>query len=148
MANINKNANIYDIDGNLINKVDESGKLPKKTIDEVEKLVDELTKKVSENPNNDIYKAYLNNAQSFLYAMYNNMSKDDLVKRISVLQNAVESANSEASEKDKQALETINNEIDKLKSSIETATPTEVEEVQETPKETIMDEYVPFEEIE
>ena len=63
MAQINKHANIYDIDGNLINKVDDKGNLPKKTIDEVEALVDKLTKNVADNPHNEVYKVYLNNAQ-------------------------------------------------------------------------------------
>lgn len=147
MAKINKNANLYDIDGNLINKVDESGKLPKKTIEEVELLVDELTKKVKENPENAVHKAYLNNAQSWLYGMYNNMSREDLAKRMTVLQDAIKDAQKDVTDKEQQTLEQVNAEIDKLKSSIETDVPAEAEETPKTPKETIMDEYVPYEEV-
>lgn len=138
MAQINKHANIYDIDGNLINKVDDKGNLPKKTIDEVEALVDKLTRDVADNPHNEVYKVYLNNAQSYLYYLYNNISKEDLIKRMTVLTDAIDKANTDVSEKDKQTLDEINKEVEKLKNSIES---------QEPPKETIMDEYVPYEEI-
>lgn len=138
MAQINKHANIYDIDGNLINKVDDKGNLPKKTIDEVEALVDKLTKDVADNPHNEVYKVYLNNAQNYLYYLYNNISKEDLIKRMTVLTDAIDKANTDVSEKDKQTLDEINKEVEKLKDSIES---------QEPPKETIMDEYVPYEEI-
>ena len=138
MAQINKHANIYDIDGNLINKVDDKGNLPKKTIDEVEALVDRLTKDVADSPHNEVYKVYLNNAQSYLSYMYNKISNEDLIKRITVLTDAVDKANADVSEKDKQVLDEINKEVEKLKDSIES---------QEPPKETIMDEYVPYEEI-
>ena len=65
MSKIDPNANLYDIDGNLIAK----GPLTNKSLKEVEELVDNLTKKVQENPDNEVYKVYLNNAQSFLFGM-------------------------------------------------------------------------------
>lgn len=70
--------------------------------------------------------------------MYNNISKEDLIKRMTVLTDAIDKANTDVSEKDKQILDEINKEVEKLKDSIES---------QEPPKETIMDEYVPYEEI-
>jgi hypothetical protein len=129
MAKINKFSNIYDKDGNLIRKVnDKTGTLDKYTLEEVEKLVDELTQKVKDNPENLEYKTQLNNTQAFLFNMYNNMSKEDLMKRMTVLQNSIEKAKSDVTEKDQAVLKQINEEMDKLKQEYE-------------------DEYVPFEEI-
>jgi hypothetical protein len=129
MAKINKFSNIYDKDGNLIRKVnDKTGTLDKYTLEEVEQLVDELTQKVKDNPENLEYKTQLNNTQAFLFNMYNNMSKEDLMKRMTVLQNSIEKAKSDVTEKDQAVLKQINEEMDKLKQEYE-------------------DEYVPFEEI-
>lgn len=129
MAKINKFSNIYDKDGNLIRKVNEkTGTLDKYTLEEVEQLVDELTQKVKDNPENLEYKTQLNNTQAFLFNMYNNMSKEDLMKRMTVLQNSIEKAKSDVTEKDQAVLKQINEEMDKLKQEYE-------------------DEYVPFEEI-
>lgn len=115
MAKIDPNANLYDIDGNLISKAP----LKNKTISEVEQLVDDLTKKVEENPDNEVYKVYLNNAQSFLFAMYNNMNKEDLISRISALQSSVESAKTEVNEAEQKQLEETNKALDELKETIE-----------------------------
>lgn len=129
MAKINKFSNIYDKDGNLIRKVNEkTGTLDKYTLEEVEQLVDELTQKVKDNPENLEYKTQLNNTQAFLFDMYNHMSKEDLMKRMTVLQNSIEKAKSDVTEKDQAVLKQINEEMDKLKQEYE-------------------DEYVPFEEI-
>lgn len=136
MAKINKFANIYDKDGNLIRKVNEkTGMLDNYTIEEVEELVDELTKKVQENPENIEYKTQLNNTQAFLFNMYNNMSKEDLSKRLSVLQNAIDSAKDKANEADKVALDHANEQLETLKNAYE------------TPESDKQDEYVDFEEV-
>lgn len=131
MSKIDPNANLYDIDGNLISKAP----LKSKTIEEVEQLVDELTKKVQDNPENEVYKVYLNNAQSFLFGMYNHMSKEDLISRISALQSSVEKAKSEVNEAEQAKLEETNKALEELKNSYE------------EPKPTVMDEYVDFEEL-
>ena len=128
MSKIDPNANLYDIDGNLISQAP----LKNKTISEVEQLVDDLTKKVEENPDNEVYKVYLNNAQSFLFSMYNGMSKEDLISRISALQSSVEKAKTEVNEAEQAALEETNKSLDELK------------EAYSEPK---MDEYVEYEEI-
>ena len=159
MSKIDPNANLYDIDGNLISKAP----LKNKTIKEVEDLVDKLTEKVKENPDNEVYKVYLNNAQSFLFAMYNNMNKEDLISRISALQSSVEAAKTEVNEAEQKQLEETNKALDELKETIESqngssGTETSSEESgpeassepeQEsktvTPDE--MDEYVEYEEI-
>lgn len=135
MAKINKFSNIYDKDGNLIRKVNEkTGKLDKYTIEEVEQLVDELTEKVKENPENLEYKTQLNNVQSFLFNMYNHMSRNDLMKRMTVLQDSIQKAKSDVTEKEQAVLEKVNEEMDKLKQAYEAEEP-------------VMDEYVAYEEI-
>lgn len=166
MSKIDPNANLYDIDGNLISKAP----LKNKTISEVEQLVDDLTKKVEENPDNEVYKVYLNNAQSFLFAMYNNMNKEDLISRISALQSSVEAAKTEVNEVEQKQLEETNKALDELKETIEsqngssgteasseesgteassepeqgskTVTPEEMESISDE-----MDQYVEFEEL-
>ena len=160
MSKIDPNANLYDIDGNLISKAP----LPNKTIKEVEELVDELTKKIEENPNNEVYKVYLNNAQSFLFSMYNSMSKEELMSRLSVLQNSIQTAKNEANDAEKDRLDSANEALEELKQSVEgTVVDKEVErplvestsvnadhERPETVMEPIsdeMDEYVEFEEV-
>lgn len=135
MAKINKFSNIYDKDGNLIRKVNEkTGRLNKYTIEEVEQLVDELTEKVKENPENLEYKTQLNNVQSFLFNMYNHMSRNDLVKRMTVLQDSIQKAKSDVTEKEQAVLDKVNEEMDKLKQAYEAEEP-------------VMDEYVAYEEI-
>lgn len=135
MAKINKFSNIYDKDGNLIRKVNEkTGKLDKYTIEEVEQLVDKLTEKVKENPENLEYKTQLNNVQSFLFNMYNHMSRNDLMKRMTVLQDSIQKAKSDVTEKEQAVLEKVNEEMDKLKQAYEAEEP-------------VMDEYVAYEEI-
>ena len=154
MAKIDPNANLYDIDGNLISKAP----LKNKTISEVEQLVDDLTKKVEENPDNEVYKVYLNNAQSFLFAMYNNMSKEDLISRISALQSSVEAAKTEVDEAEQKQLEETNKALDELKEKIESqesgqreSSGTETSSGPEQGSKTVtpdeMDQYVEFEEI-
>lgn len=123
--------NIYDIDGNIIRKAGDNHKF---TIEEMEKMVDDLTEKVRQNPDNQVYKVYLNNAQAWLYNMYNNMSTEELTKRLSILQDSINEAKSEESEAEKEQLDKISEAMEQLKSEYE--------------KEIVMDEYVePIEEI-
>lgn len=123
--------NIYDVDGNIIRKAGDTHKF---TIEEVEKLVDDLTKKVQENPENEVYKVYLNNAHKWLYNMYNNMSTKEITERISALQNNIQEAKNDINDAEKQQLDSISQAMEQLKAEYE--------------KETVMDEYVePIEEI-
>lgn len=156
---MSKFSNIYDIDGNLIRRADQGPF----TIEETEKLVDDLTKKVQENPDNQVYRVYLNNAQKWLFKLYNTMSKEDLMKRMSFMQNSIDQAKSEASEAEQKQLEEINNIMDEFKKQYDskpeiTPTATEgrgdelVKEVEhnmehtDAPEPVIMDEYVDYEE--
>ena len=111
MAKRDTSAILYDYEGNLIEKAP----LKRKTLPEVEELVDQLTKKVQENPENEMYQVYLNNAQRVLFSLYNSMSKEDLMSRISLLQNSIENAKEEAQEAEKEQLNKVNEALDELK---------------------------------
>lgn len=109
---MNNYTNIYDIDGNIIRKAGDNHKF---TLEEVEKLVDDLTEKVRQNPDNQVYKVYLNNAQKWLFNMYNSMSTEDLKQRISLLQNTIQDAKDDANELEQKNLEEINKIMDEFK---------------------------------
>lgn len=108
-----KESNIYDIDGELIRRGDQGAF----TLEETEELVDKLTKKVQENPDNQVYKVYLNNAQKWLFKLYNEMKPEDLMKRMSFLQNSVDEAKTAASEAEQKQIEEINKAIEDLKAA-------------------------------
>lgn len=69
MGKINKFANIYDKDGNLIRHVGDDGKLKNYTISELEELVDKLAEEKDENGNVKDPQS-LNNAYSVLSEQY------------------------------------------------------------------------------
>lgn len=141
--------NIYDIDGNIIRKAGDNHRF---TIDEVEKLVDDLTEKVKQNPDNDVYKVYLDNAHKWLMYMYNNMSNEEIAKRLSFLKNSVEQAKDNEATGEKQQLDAIAEAMDKLKQEYEAednADKSDTAEVLESHETgTVMDEYVEFKEVE
>lgn len=128
---MSKFSNLYDIDGNIINKSPQHTY----TLEECEKLVDDLTKKVQENPENEVYKVYLNNAQKWLMHMYDNMSREDLMKRMSLVKDSVQKAKDEASEAEQKQIEEINKIMEDFKKQYDN-------------DEIVMDEYIePIEEI-
>ena len=125
---MSKFSNLYDIDGNIINKAPQHTY----TLEETEKLVDDLTKKVQENPENEVYKVYLNNAQKWLYKLYNEMSREDLMKRLNLVKDSVQDAKDEINEAKQKELDEINKAVEELKKEY---------------NKVIMDEYVePIEE--
>ena len=127
---MSKFSNLYDIDGNIINKSPQHTY----TLEECEKLVDDLTKKVEENPDNEVYRVYLNNAQKWLMHMYDGMSRQDLMKRMSFLTDSIQNAKDTANEAEQKQLDEINKVMEKFKKQYD--------------NDTIMDEYVePIEEI-
>lgn len=138
--------NIYDIDGNLIRKAGDNHKF---TLDEVEKMVDDLAKKVQDNPDNKVYKVYLNNANAHLFNMYNSMHPEELQKRLTTLQDSIQKAKDMLSEEEKANIDKINEHIDELKHKYESGTKldSEVEHPVEEPTPIVMDEYVEFEEV-
>ncbi len=121
--------NIYDIDGNIIRKAGDNHKM---TIDEVEKLVDDLVERVKNSPDNEVYKVYLNNAQKYLYSMYNSMSKEDIAKRLTSLQSVIDAAKEDEAKREETHLEELNNIMDEFKAQYDNK-----------PSE----EYVDFEEV-
>ena len=148
---MNNYTNIYDIDGNIIRKAGDNHRF---TIEEVEKLVDDLTAKVQQNPDNQVYRVYLNNAHKWLYNMYNNMSVEELTKRISTIQDAIQAAKDNATELEQKNLEEINEAMDEFAEQYNADQPDSTPVLEGRP-ETVMepnsdefDEYVePIEEI-
>lgn len=123
-----KFSNIYDIDGNIIRRADQG----KFTLEEVEQLVDDLTKKVQDNPDNKVYKVYLNNAQKWLVHMYDNMSKEDLMKRLSILKSSTDEAKEAQTEAEQAKLDEISKAMEDLKAEYDKENKyTEFEEVKE-----------------
>ena len=115
---MSKFSNLYDIDGNIINPAPQHTF----TLEETEKLVDELTKKVQENPDNEVYKVYLNNAQKWLYKLYNEMSREDLMKRMSFLTDSIKNAQETANEAKQTELNEIEKAVEELKKEYEEVT--------------------------
>ena len=118
---MSKFSNLYDIDGNIINKAPQH----RFTLDETEELVDKLTKKVEENPDNQVYKVYLNNAQKWLFKLYNEMSREDLIKRLNLVKDSVDEAKNSATEAEQEMLEQINKAAEELKEAYDNDTLTQ-----------------------
>ena len=125
---MSKFSNLYDIDGNIINKSPQHTM----TLEEVEELVDKLTKKVEENPDNEVYKVYLNNAQKWLMHMYDGMSRHDLFKRLNLVQNQIQDAKDQATEQEQNVLDKINKSMEELKEAYDKDEYVDFEEVNET----------------
>ena len=138
-------SNIYDVDGNIIRKAGDNHKF---TLEEVEKLVDDLTQKVQENPDNQVYKVYLNNAHKWLYNMYNNMSTKEIQERISALQNNIQDAKDDINEAEKQQLDAISEAMEQLKAEYDKENGGALDTEMEQPvAESTPEEYVEFEEV-
>ena len=147
---MSKFSNLYDIDGNIINKSPQH----MFTLEETEQLVDDLSKKVQENPDNEVYKVYLANAQKWLYKLYNEMNREELMKRMNFITDSVQNAKNEVNEAEQKEIDEINKAVEELKKEYDrlegegTVLDSEVEQpvVVDTP--VVMDEYVePIEEI-
>ena len=107
MSKINKYANLYDKDGNLIKKAP----VTDYTIEETEKLVDDLTEQYKNDPENKDLKLRLDNAAQWLYGLYlryGNPHEKELVERIK------QAANKDVSEDQiKEALNAVSDELKK-----------------------------------
>ena len=129
MSKINKYANLYDKDGNLIRKVDENtGKLENYTLEELEELVDKLANDKDENGRVKNPVA-LNNANIILmqyYMKYGNPHIDEWLKKL----HESKSVNEQFAEKIKEVAEDLKNQ-----------------EEQEQTSTNLDEEYVDFEEI-
>lgn len=147
---MSKFSNLYDIDGNIINKSPQH----RYTLEETEQLVDDLSKKVQENPDNEVYKVYLANAQKWLYKLYNEMSREELMKRMNFVTNSIQNAKDEINEAEQKEIDEINKAVEELKKEYDklevegTALDSEVEQPVAVDTPVVMDEYVePVEEI-
>lgn len=97
MGKINKYANIYDKEGNLIRHVGDDGKLKKYTINELEDLVDKLAEDKDENGNVKDPQS-LNNVFSVLSEQYKKNPKY-LFNKINELQKKNKSEGATMAEK-------------------------------------------------
>lgn len=147
---MSKFSNLYDIDGNIINQSPQHTY----TLEETEKLVDDLTKKVQDNPDNEVYKVYLANAQKWLYKLYNEMSREELMKRMNFVTDSIQNAKNEVNEAEQAKLDEISKAVEELKKEYDkldtegTVLDNEVEQPVDVDKPVVMDEYVePVEEI-
>lgn len=123
---MSKFSNLYDIDGNIINKAPQH----RFTIEETEKLIEELRKKVEENPDNEVYKVYLANAQKWHYNQIMNMSRKELIERFMMTQQGqINEAKEKISEAEQKQLEEVAKAVEDLKKEYEEITP--IEEVTE-----------------
>ena len=107
MSKLNKYANLYDLEGNLIRHVNEKGVLPKYTTEELEELVDRLS-----NDKDDSGKVKnpqaLNNVYSILmqyYQKYGNPHEKELFDRIKT------ATNKTTEEQVTEALNTVMNDL-------------------------------------
>lgn len=107
MSKINKYANLYDKDGNLLKKAP----LTDYSIEETEKLVDDLTEQSKNDPENEELKLRLDNAMQWLYGLYmryGNPHENELIERIK------QAANKDVSEDQiKEALTAVSDELKK-----------------------------------
>lgn len=107
MSKIDKNANLYDKEGNLLKKAP----LTDYTIEETEKLVDDLTEQYKNDPENKDLKLRLDNAAQYLYGLYlryGNPHEKELIERIK------QAANKDVSEDQiKEALNAVSDELKK-----------------------------------
>lgn len=107
MSKINKYANLYDKEGNLLKKAP----LTDYTIEETEKLVDDLTEQYKNDPENKDLKQRLDNAAQWLhglYLRYGNPHEKELIERIK------QAANKDVSEDQiKEALTAVSDELKK-----------------------------------
>lgn len=147
---MSKFSNLYDIDGNIINKSPQHTF----TLEETEQLVDDLSKKVQENPDNEVYKVYLANAQKWLYKLYNEMDREELMKRMNFITDSVQNAKNEVNEAEQKEIDEINKAVEELKKEYDklegegTVLDNEVEQPVAVDTPVVMDEYVePVEEI-
>lgn len=133
MGKINKYANIYDKEGNLIRHVGDDGKLKKYTINELEDLVDKLAEDKDENGNVKDPQS-LNNVYSVLSEQYKK-NPSYLINKLSKLQKEANPEGSTMAEK------TTTEEVEKALKE------TDSEQLVERETNYEPDTYVQFEEI-
>ena len=158
MGKINKYANIYK-DGELVRHVNENGRLDNYTISEVEELVDKLANDKDENGNIKDQSA-LNNANSWLFGMYQKYGNPheseilEMLKKNSERKTQKEEIEEKLKELDSELNESqTDNTAERVldgsseERNVEGDEPGVADSEQLQRPETIMDQYVDFEEV-
>ena len=121
------NSNIYDIDGEIIRKIDDNHQW---TVEEVKNKIEYYRNKLKDLAEDDkkavIYATYMRNLSNYLLVLYSKMTPDQLNAEI----NAAKALTT--NEQVKKAMEELQDSLN---------------EEEKEPKETVMDEYVDFEEV-
>lgn len=121
------NSNIYDIDGEIIRKIDDDHQW---TVEEVKNKIEYYRNKLKDLAEDDkkavLYATYMRNLSNYLLVLYSKMTPDQLNAEI----NAAKALTT--NEQVKKAMEELQNSLN------------EEEKDKEEPKETVMDEYVDF----
>jgi gas vesicle protein len=124
------NSNIYDIDGEIIRKIDDNHQW---TVEEVKNKIEYYRNKLKDLAEDDkkavLYATYMRNLSNYLLVLYSKMTPDQLNAEI----NAAKALTT--NEQVKKAMEELQDSLN------------EEEKEKEEPKETVMDEYVDFEEV-
>jgi hypothetical protein len=121
------NSNIYDIDGEIIRKIDDNHQW---TVEEVKNKIEYYRNKLKDLAEDDkkavLYATYMRNLSNYLLVLYSKMTPDQLNAEI----NAAKALTT--NEQVKKAMEELQDSLN------------EEEKEKEEPKETVMDEYVDF----
>lgn len=121
------NSNIYDIDGEIIRKIDDDHQW---TVEEVKNKIEYYRNKLKDLAEDDkkaiLYATYMRNLSNYLLVLYSKMTPDQLNAEI----NAAKALTT--NEQVKKAMEELQDSLN------------EEEKEKEGPKETVMDEYVDF----
>jgi len=131
MGKISKYSNIYSTNGELLRHVDENtGKLEKYTTEELEQLLDKLGEDKDENGEIKDKTAFLNVQQMLMqyYWKYGNPHEEEIKAKL------------EEYAKQHGLEDQVNKAMEELKTAVEESTGEEI-------KDTVMDEYVNYEEI-
>lgn len=125
--------NIYDIDGEIIRKIDDTHKM---TVEEASDKIEYYRKKLEEvgekDPKAVVYSTYMRNLSQYIMSLYATMTPEELKAQIEKAK-----ANKDINNQVKEALEELKKQL-----------PEDEEPEDNQQKETVMDEYVDFQEIE
>lgn len=133
MSKLNKYANLYDKDGNLLRHVNAQGILEDYTIEEVEELVDKLAEDKDENGNYNHPQA-LNNAMYILMSLYQRYGNPHAEELLTKLKSAVKKT------EDDQVIEALKEVEKEVEGEDNNSIPEEQENIVETPENELVTE--------
>lgn len=126
---MNTITNIYDIDGEIIRKAGDNHKF---TVEEASNKIEYYRKKLEEvgenSPKAVYYATYMRNLSQYIMTLYSKMTPKELSEMV------------EKAKKQENLNQQIKDALDELKKDLP-------EDNKEPEKETVMDEYVDFEEV-